>query len=91
MRIKSNATCNIAHTVKGHRVLFPAQGILELDDEKFEGFVPFINAHVKSGNFGWLKKPAESAEKQAAREAAELEAARKLIAKAEAAKKAAKE
>lgn len=88
MRIKSNASCNIGHTASGLRVLFPAQGVIELDDNKFKAHVEFIKTHVASGNLVWLKKPAESAEEKAAREAAELKAAQETVAKAAKANKA---
>lgn len=84
MRIKSNSSSNIGTSIKGKRVLFPAQGILELPDELYGDFVEFINRH-KSLEF--LKKPVLSEEAQAIADE-ELEAKlRKQMAELQARKK----
>ena len=83
MRIKSNLPNNMSHSIAGKRITFPARAVLELDDKQYEGHVPFIEAHVKSGNLEFLKKPAVSVEVQAKIDAKALADAKALIAAAD--------
>ena len=87
MKIKSNMTCNTSHTVGNIRIQIPAEATLELDDVLHAGHVPWLARLEKKGNIVFIKKPAKSEEQKAKEAAAKLEAARKLVAEADAAAK----
>ena len=82
MKIKNTLKNNVGITAKGKRVLFPAEGILELDDKVYTDHIDSIKLHVAKGNFIFLKKPALSKEEQAKLEAEELAKAEALVAAA---------
>lgn len=81
MRIQSKLNANVGITLEGKRVVFPAMGVLELDDKAFAAFVPFIAKRVKLGKFVWQMKPALSEEAQAKADAKALEEAKALVSK----------
>lgn len=80
MRIQSNVNSNVGATIKGNRVLFPAESILELDDDKYKAFVAFIQIRVDAGKFKWLKKPELSEVAKAEVKAKALAEAKALVA-----------
>lgn len=82
MKVKNTLKNNVGITAKGKRVLFPAEGILELDDKVYADHIESIKLHVEKGNFVFLKKPALSKEEQAKLEAKELAEAEALVAAA---------
>ena len=87
MRIKSLLLCNACFKIGDQRVVLPANPtILELDDKKFAAFIPRFKKLVGEKAAEWVKTPAVSKEAQAELDAAELKAAKALIAASEAPK-----
>tara|TARA_R110002096_G_scaffold402694_1_gene600056 strand:+ start:721 stop:996 length:276 start_codon:yes stop_codon:yes gene_type:complete len=91
MKIKSLLLCNVSFKIGSQRVTLPASpSILELDDKEYKAFLPRLAKLVAEEGAKWIKKPMVSKEEAAKAAAADLAAAKKLVADAEAAAKAAK-
>lgn len=86
MKIKSNLNANYGINNVGTtgRVLIPAGGVLELDDKIYKQLEKVLAKAVKSGALEIIEKPALSKAEKAAEKKAAIEAAKALIADADA-------
>lgn len=83
MKIKSLLLCNVSFKIGSQRIVLPASpSVLELDDKVHAAFIPRLTKLVGEESAKWIKKPQVSKEEAAKVAAAELEAAKKLVAEA---------